>query len=49
MDFFTKVLSSADPDTALYFIEYVTIYLNERNAEELRQINKDYSLAFSKL
>lgn len=43
MVIFTKTLSETDPITALYFIEYVTIYLNQRNAIELKDINWKYS------
>lgn len=39
MNIFTQTLSEIDPETALYFIEYITIYLNERNAVDLKEIN----------
>jgi len=39
MQCFIEVLNESDPETSFYFIEYVTLYLNERNFKELKKVN----------
>jgi len=47
MQCFIQVLNETDPETSFYFIEYVTLYLNERNSKELKKVNKEYIAAFN--
>lgn len=49
MQYFVKVLNDVDPESTFYFIEYVTLYLNERNSKELKSINASYAAAFNRL